>query len=111
MNISFENIKNPLNNIKNNKKIIKQLGFIESYFEINNFSYTLEYEILKIFLMHPGMAYTRNQLLSEVWGIDSYGETRTVDMHIKTLRQKLGDGGRYITTVRNVGYKMEGYND
>ena len=70
-----------------------------------------EYEILRIFLMHPGMAYTRNQLLSEVWGIDSYGETRTVDMHIKTLRQKLGDGGRYITTVRNVGYKMEGYND
>ena len=70
-----------------------------------------EYEILKIFLMYPGMAYTRNQLLSEVWGIDSYGETRTVDMHIKTLRQKLGDGGRYITTVRNVGYKMEGYND
>ena len=70
-----------------------------------------EYEILKIFLMHPGMAYTRTQLLSEVWGIDSYGETRTVDMHIKTLRQKLGDGGRYITTVRNVGYKMEGYND
>lgn len=70
-----------------------------------------EYEILKIFLMHPGMAYTRNQLLSEVWGIDSYGETRTVDMHIKTLRQKLGDGGIYITTVRNVGYKMEGYND
>lgn len=70
-----------------------------------------EYEILKIFLMHPGMAYTRNQLLSEVWGIDGYGETRTVDMHIKTLRQKLGDGGRYITTVRNVGYKMEGYND
>lgn len=70
-----------------------------------------EYEILKIFLMHPGMAYTRNQLLSEVWGIESYGETRTVDMHIKTLRQKLGDGGRYITTVRNVGYKMEGYND
>ena len=70
-----------------------------------------EYEILKIFLMHLGMAYTRNQLLSEVWGIDSYGETRTVDMHIKTLRQKLGDGGRYITTVRNVGYKMEGYND
>ena len=70
-----------------------------------------EYEILKIFLMTPSRAYTRNQLLSEVWGIDSYGETRTVDMHIKTLRQKLGDGGRYITTVRNVGYKMEGYND
>ena len=65
-----------------------------------------EYEILKIFLMHPGMAYTRNRLLSEVWGIDSYGESRTVDMHIKTLRQKLGDGGRYIVTVRNVGYTM-----
>ena len=70
-----------------------------------------EYERLKIFLMHPGMAYTRNRLLSEVWGIDSYGETRTVDMHIKTLRQKLGDGGRYIVTVRNVGYKMEVHND
>ena len=70
-----------------------------------------EYEILKIFLMHPGMAYTRNRLLSEVWGIDSYGESRTVDMHIKTLRQKLGDGGRYIVTVRNVGYKMEVHND
>ena len=70
-----------------------------------------EYEILKIFLTHPGMAYTRNRLLSEVWGIDSYGETRTVDMHIKTLRQKLGDGGRYIVTVRNVGYKMEVHND
>ena len=70
-----------------------------------------EYEILKIFLMHPGMAYTRNRLLSEVWGIDSYGETRTVDMHIKTLRQKLGDGGGYIVTVRNVGYKMEVHND
>ena len=69
-----------------------------------------EYELLKIFLMHPGMAYTRNQLLSEIWGIDCYGETRTVDMHIKTLRQKLGECGRYITTVRNVGYKMEGKN-
>ena len=70
-----------------------------------------EYEMLKIFLMHPGMAYTRNQLLSEVWGIDCYGETRTVDMHIKTLRQKLSEGSKYITTVRNVGYKMEVYND
>ena len=70
-----------------------------------------EYEILKLFLSNQGIVFTRDQLLSEIWGIDSYGETRTVDMHIKTLRQKLGDGGRYITTVRNVGYKMEGYND
>lgn len=49
MNIYSKNIKNLLNNIKNTKTIIKQLGFIESYFEINNFSYTLEYEILKIY--------------------------------------------------------------
>lgn len=66
-----------------------------------------EFELLRLFLSHPGMAYTREQLLSEVWESDYLGETRTVDMHIRTLRQKLGSYGRMIETVRNVGYRME----
>lgn len=66
-----------------------------------------EYEILKLFLNNKGIVYTRDQLLSEIWGIDYFGETRTVDMHIKTLRQKLGESGKCIKTVRNVGYRME----
>ena len=50
---------------------------------------------------------TRDQLLSKIWGYDFDGETRTVDVHIRTLRQKLGLGGNYIETIRGVGYKME----
>ena len=66
-----------------------------------------EFELLRLFLSHPGMAFTRDQLFQEVWGMDYCGETRTVDMHIRTLRQKLGPYGRWIETVRNVGYRME----
>ena len=55
----------------------------------------------------PGLALTRDRLLSEVWGTDYDGETRTVDVHIRTLRQKLGDAGAMIGTVRGVGYRME----
>lgn len=66
-----------------------------------------EYEILKLFLSNQGIVFTRDQLLSEIWGVDYFGETRTVDMHIKTLRQKLGESGKCIKTVRNVGYRME----
>ncbi len=66
-----------------------------------------EFELLRLFLSHPGMAFTRDQLFQEVWGMDFCGETRTVDMHIRTLRQKLGPYGRWIETVRNVGYRME----
>lgn len=66
-----------------------------------------EYELLKLFLSHPGTAFTREQLLSEVWGMNYLGETRTVDMHIRTLRQKLGKYGDLIETVRNVGYRLE----
>ena len=66
-----------------------------------------EFELLKLFLSHPKMVFTRDQLLSNVWNIDYAGETRTVDVHIQTLRQKLGDCGRMIETVRNVGYRME----
>ena len=67
-----------------------------------------EFEVLRLFLQHPGMAFTRDQLMEKVWGTDYYGETRTVDMHIRTLRQKLGAGGEHIETVRGVGYRWEG---
>lgn len=67
-----------------------------------------EFEILKLFMSNPGIVFSRDKLLSEVWRIDYLGESRTVDMHIKTLRQKLGDAGALIETVIGVGYKMEG---
>lgn len=66
-----------------------------------------EFELLRLFLSHPGMAFTRDQLFNEVWGMDYCGDTRTVDMHIRTLRQKLRDYGELIETVRNVGYRLE----
>ena len=67
-----------------------------------------EFEILKLFMQSPGIVFSRDKLLSEVWGVDYLGESRTVDMHIKTLRQKLGNAGALIETVIGVGYKMEG---
>ena len=66
-----------------------------------------EFEILRLFLSHPGMVYTRDQLFNDIWGMDYCGETRTVDMHIRTLRQKLGIYGKMIETVRGVGYRLE----
>lgn len=66
-----------------------------------------EFELLRLFLAHPGVAFTRDQLFSEIWGEDYIGETRTVDMHIRTLRQKLGKYGARIETVRGVGYRLE----
>ena len=66
-----------------------------------------EYELLYLFLSRPGIAFTREQLLSSVWSTEYAGETRTVDMHIRTLRQKLGRCGNLIETVRNVGYRLE----
>ena len=67
-----------------------------------------EFELLRLFLSHPGTAFSRDQLMADVWGTDYCGETRTVDMHIRTLRQKLGAYGEKIETVRGVGYRMEG---
>ena len=67
-----------------------------------------EFEMLRLFLSHPGTAFSRDQLMADVWGTDYCGETRTVDMHIRTLRQKLGPYGERIETVRGVGYRMEG---
>ena len=66
-----------------------------------------EFELLKLFMSRPGIAFTRDQLFNEIWGMDYCGETRTVDMHIRTLRQKLGSYGSMIETVRNVGYRLE----
>ena len=66
-----------------------------------------EYELLHIFMKNLGIVFSRDRLLSSVWGIDFVGESRTVDVHIGTLRTKLGDCGDYIETVRGVGYKME----
>ena len=66
-----------------------------------------EYELLHLFLSQPGIAFTREQLLASVWNTEYLGQTRTVDMHIRTLRQKLGSYGDLIETVRNVGYRLE----
>lgn len=66
-----------------------------------------EYEILKTFMQNPGIVFTRDKLLSVVWGLDHLVESRTVDMHIKTLRQKLGVAGSQIETVIGVGYRLE----
>ena len=66
-----------------------------------------EYDLLRLFLEHPGQVFTREQLLEQIWGTDYFGETRTVDVHIGTLRTKLGESGSSIYTVRGVGYRME----
>lgn len=65
-----------------------------------------EYELLKFLLINQNIVMSRDRILSEVWGFDYEGESRTVDMHIKTLRQKLGEAGSAIKTVRSVGYKI-----
>ena len=70
-----------------------------------------EYELLHLFLSQPGIAFTREQLLVNIWDTEYIGETRTVDMHIRTLRQKLGEYGHIIETVRNVGYRLEAKYD
>ncbi len=66
-----------------------------------------EYELLKLLLVNAGIVLKRDVILDRVWGMDFQGESRTLDMHIKTLRQKLGEAGTMIKTVRNVGYVME----
>lgn len=66
-----------------------------------------EHELLKYLIINKGSVLSRDQIMGRVWGVDYEGESRTVDMHIKTLRQKLGGAGDYIKTVRNVGYLIE----
>jgi DNA-binding response OmpR family regulator len=65
-----------------------------------------EFELLKFLAQHPGRVFSRDQLLSEVWGYDYFGGSRTVDVHIRRLRAKLGDLEGLISTVRNVGYRF-----
>lgn len=67
-----------------------------------------EFEMLRYLLENKGIVLTRDQLLEHIWGYDFDGETRTVDVHVRTLRQKLGDGGSIIETVRGVGYRIGG---
>ncbi len=66
-----------------------------------------EYELLRLFLSNLGIVLSREAIMNAVWGTGFAGESRTIDMHIKTLRKKLGDAGSHIITVRNVGYKCE----
>ena len=66
-----------------------------------------EFALLKLFMKNPNMVFSRDKLMCEIWGTDYIGETRTVDMHIKTLRQKLGIAGGQIKTVIGVGYRLE----
>lgn len=70
-----------------------------------------EFELLRFLAQHPGRVFTREQLLSEVWGYDYFGGTRTVDVHIRRLRAKLGDLESLIGTVRNVGYRFNVTNE
>ena len=67
-----------------------------------------EFELLLLFLSNPGIVFSRAQLLDKIWGYQFDGESRTVDVHIRTLRQKLKEAGRYIETVRGIGYKVGG---
>lgn len=108
------------------KAVLRRTGIRESArrlcvgkLELNSETYTVhaggeriqltlkEYKLLRIFMENPGRVFTRDQLLEMVWGMDYMGETRTVDVHIGTLRMKLGGCGDYIETVRGVGYRME----
>lgn len=67
-----------------------------------------EFELLKFLMENKGIVLTRDRLLGHVWGYDFDGETRTVDVHVRTLRQKLGECGELIETVRGVGYRIGG---
>ena len=65
-----------------------------------------EYELLRKLMENQNIVLTRDKLLEEIWGYDFDGETRTVDVHVRTLRQKLGQAGEYIETVRGAGYRI-----
>ena len=65
-----------------------------------------EFQLMELFLGSPGLVLSADQIMERIWGIDFEGESRTLDMHIKTLRKKLGEAGSMIKTVRNVGYIM-----
>ena len=66
-----------------------------------------EFELLKYLMRNPNIVLSREKIMSHVWEMDFEGESRTVDMHIKFIRKKLGDAGKHIRTVRNVGYVID----
>lgn len=66
-----------------------------------------EFELLALLMKHPGRVYSREMLLGKIWNLEYDGENRTVDVHVRTLRQKLGEGGSIVRTVRGLGYKAE----
>ena len=66
-----------------------------------------EFDLLRLFMQNPNVVFSRDRLLNAIWGMDYFGETRTVDVHIKTLRHKLGSAGSQIKTVIGVGYRLE----
>ncbi len=70
-----------------------------------------EFELLERLAKKPGIVVTRDTLLSEIWGYDFDGETRTIDVHVRSLRQKLGQAGEMVETVRGIGYKLGGVNE
>ena len=70
-----------------------------------------EYELLQFFLINKGIVLSRDTIMDHIWGIDYEGESRTLDLHIRTLRQKLGDAGSMIKTVRNVGYILDNVSE
>ena len=70
-----------------------------------------EFELLRLFMTHPGMVHTREQLFFQVWNTDYMGDTRTLDAHMRSLRQKLNGYGKRIETIRNLGYRWEASND
>ncbi|MBQ8603679.1 MAG: response regulator transcription factor [Oscillospiraceae bacterium] len=87
-----------------------EINLTDHYAAVNGEKLSLtykEYELLKLLMEHQGRVYTRDQLLDNIWGADYTGETRTVDVHIGSLREKLKDCADYIVTVRGVGYKLE----
>ena len=84
--------------------VLKHTATIDGY--VCDLTYK-EFELLRVLISNPGIVFSRQQLMDKIWGIDFLMETRTVDMHIKTLRQKLKKHGSIIKTVRNVGYKAE----
>ena len=69
-----------------------------------------EYDLLKYFIKNKNIALNREQLLTNIWGYDFYGDDRTIDTHVKTLRKSLGKYGKYIMTIRGIGYKFD-YKD
>lgn len=103
--------KNPANTMRVREL---ELNVAERIVTINGNKISLtykEFEMLSLFMKNRGRVFSRDVLYNEIWGEDYVGETRTVDVHIRTLRQKLGEYGEMIETVRHVGYKFGGGSD